>query len=230
MWLRMSLMTAGLVMVTMGADDESCDPERGAGAAAGGDGFEVQGDVTIPGEEAGTTESAPDVVADDLAYLREEEKLARDVYRFLGARWGLPVFSNIASSELTHTDRVAARMAELGLADPVVDDSEGVFVDASLDALYDTLTARGTPTLEAALQVGATIEDLDIQDLAVKRTHADDPATLAVYDDLMCGSRNHMRAFAGQLASRGASYDAQYLTQAEVDAIVQSPKERCGGG
>lgn len=163
----------------------------------------------------------------DLRYLREEEKLARDVYRTLGDTWGLQVFANIASSEETHTTRVAARIAELGFTDPVVDNTVGVFVDESLAELFTALTTQGKASLEAALQVGATIEDLDLLDLAEKHTRTNDTVTLAIYEDLMCGSRNHLRAFVGQLVSRGASYEAQFLTQAQVDAIVASPRETC---
>ena len=227
MWLRV-LMMAGLVATGMGANDDGC-AQDGDGPDRAATELGADGDVATAGE-TGNVGVIPAEVATDLAYLREEEKLARDVYDFLGAKWGLPIFGNIASSERTHTARVATRMAELGLPDPVVDDTGGAFVDTSLAELYAALTARGAASLEAALQVGATIEDLDIQDIALKRTRTDDPATLAVYDDLMCGSRNHLRAFVGQLTSRGAAYSAQYLSQAEVDAIVLSAKERCGGG
>ncbi|MDP2030099.1 MAG: DUF2202 domain-containing protein [Thiobacillus sp.] len=40
----------------------------------------------------------------DLLFMREEEKLARDVYLTLYETWGLAVFSNIASSEQSHMD------------------------------------------------------------------------------------------------------------------------------
>lgn len=38
--------------------------------------------------------------------MREEEKLARDVYLTFGEKWGLTLFTNIAKSEQTHTDAV----------------------------------------------------------------------------------------------------------------------------
>ncbi|MDK2464101.1 MAG: DUF2202 domain-containing protein, partial [Candidatus Korarchaeota archaeon] len=41
-----------------------------------------------------------------LLYMREEEKLARDVYLTLYEKWGLPIFQNIARSEQTHMDAV----------------------------------------------------------------------------------------------------------------------------
>ena len=42
----------------------------------------------------------------------------------------------------------------------------------------------------------------------------------------MSGSRNHLRAYVGQIENLGVVYEAQYLSQDEVDAIVDSPIER----
>ncbi len=42
----------------------------------------------------------------DILYLREEEKLARDVYLKLAERWQLPIFENIARAEQRHMDLV----------------------------------------------------------------------------------------------------------------------------
>ena len=41
-----------------------------------------------------------------LAFMREEEKLARDVYTNLYAKWGVSIFNNISKSEQTHMDAV----------------------------------------------------------------------------------------------------------------------------
>lgn len=237
MLLRTSWMAGvmtTLALTTMGANEEGCEPEQvgdgqvmgvdASDASAGADAADTGGGVVTPPDP---TPVPADLVA-DLTFLREEEKLARDVYRTLGARWGLRVFSNISASEETHMTRVLQRLDALGLPDPVVDDATGAFVDPILADLFTTLTTRGQASLEAALQVGATIEDLDIADLAQMRTRTDDATSLAVYDELMCGSRNHLRAFVGQLTSRGATYTAQYLSQAEVDGIVATPQERCG--
>lgn len=168
-------------------------------------------------------------VAADLLFLREEEKLARDVYLTLYDAWHLTPHQNIASSEQTHTDRVADLLAAAGLTDPVVDDTVGVFVNPQLDALYDELVAAGTPSEIEALRVGAIIEDLDIRDLDDMKARTTDPTVLATYDALQCGSRNHLRSFTGQLASRGVTYVPQYLTQTAYDAIVAGDRESCGG-
>jgi hypothetical protein len=70
-----------------------------------------------------------------------------------------------------------------------------------------------------ALQVGVCIEELDTGDLddAIAATRRSD--LLQVYGNLQRASRNHLRAFAGQLESRGVAYE---------DAILDSPMERGG--
>lgn len=42
----------------------------------------------------------------DMKYMLEEEKVARDVYEFLDTKWDLRVFNNIKSSEQRHMDMV----------------------------------------------------------------------------------------------------------------------------
>jgi len=161
----------------------------------------------------------------DLIHLREEEKLARDVYRYLFDVWGQWIFDNIAASEQQHMDAVKNLLDRYGIEDPVGDDVEGVFANPTLQSLYDSLTAVGALSNVDALYVGATIEDLDIYDIQHMVANTDKPDLLSVYENLMKGSRNHMRSFCGLLETFGESYTAQYLTQEEVDAIVSSDRE-----
>ncbi len=102
---------------------------------------------------------------DALVFLREEEKLARDVYSALYAEWGSNAFSNIASSEVRHMDGVKILLDACGVSDPVTDDTPGVFVNTELQAAYDSLVPQGSQSLEEAFKVGMTIENLDIEDL-----------------------------------------------------------------
>ena len=46
--------------------------------------------------------------ADSLAFMREEEQLAHDVYAASATLWGTPVFANISASEATHSAAVKA--------------------------------------------------------------------------------------------------------------------------
>lgn len=163
---------------------------------------------------------------ENLLYMREEEKLARDVYLTMHEAWGLNIFSNIAASEQSHTDAVAEMLEKYKLPDPVVDDRIGIFVNQELAQLYETLLTRGYQSSLEALFVGALIEEVDMIDLkqAIKETDNDDIQLL--YENLLSGSRNHLRAFVGLIEDQGIVYEAQFLSQDEVDAIVDSPMER----
>ncbi|MCA9669869.1 MAG: DUF2202 domain-containing protein [Myxococcales bacterium] len=225
-----SLVLASVVFLfaAAGCDGEEpiagSDSDQQAAVADGAglvDGSAADGAAATPGNCVGSP-------AEDLCFLREEEKLARDVYIELYKRWGIPVFDNISASEQTHTDAVRDLLAARGITDPVTDDTVGVLRDAKLAALYAQLVGSGQASQDAALTVGATIEDLDIHDINEMRSRSSDPAVLAVYDSLRCGSRNHLRAFVSQLASRGVTYNAQYISAQELAAIVSSSRETCG--
>ena len=171
---------------------------------------------------SGSSLEASDV--EGLLYMREEEKLARDVYEFLGAKWNLAIFGSIAASEQTHTDSIATLLTRYGIPDPAVNTARGEFTIPAIQALYDQLVALGSTSVVDALTVGAMIEDLDIVDLQNRATSV--PDIQVVYENLEKGSRNHLRSFVTQLAQNGATYTPQYLTQAEFDEIVSSPTER----
>ena len=166
-----------------------------------------------------------------LLYMREEEKLARDVYLTLYDAWGLRVFQNIARAEQIHMDAVLTLIARYGLDDPVTDDTIGVFTNADLQALYAQLVAQGSESLEAALRVGATIEEIDIQDLEAYLATTDAADIRLAYENLKAGSYNHLRAFVSTLeAQTGETYQPQYLAQSEYEAIMAGQTARVGQG
>jgi hypothetical protein len=160
-----------------------------------------------------------------LLHMREEEKLAHDVYVTLYAKWGVPVFNNISKSEQTHTDAILTLIQKYQLVDPVGTHEIGVFEDSTLQKLYNQLVEQGNLSLMDAYKVGATIEDLDIYDLNNWVKKADNQDILFVYGNLTKGSRNHMRAFYSQITSSGGTYAAQFISQAELEAIINSDKE-----
>jgi len=173
-----------------------------------------------------STSTALDDLSDNeaagLVFMREEEKLARDVYIYLYETWGQKTFDNIASSEQTHTDAMLDLLYKYGIDDPVGDNSEGVFVDQNLQGLYDTLTASGSASLIDALLVGATIEEIDLIDIKhlVDELDGNDDIRL-VYENLIAGSENHLRAFVRVLQQQGIIYTPGHLSQEEYDAIVK---------
>jgi hypothetical protein len=166
-----------------------------------------------------------------LLYMREEEKLAHDVYVTLYEKWGLPIFQNIANSEQTHTEAVKSLLDRYGLEDPAEGNGVGVFADSALQALYDQLVDTGDDSLAAALGVGAAIEEIDILDLETRLTQTDNQDIALVYDNLASGSRNHLRAFVSTLERQtGEAYQPQYMDQASYDALISTGVERGGRG
>ena len=82
------------------------------------------------------------------------------------------------------------------LTDPAAGNADGVFVNTDIQMLYDSLIARGTPSLLDGLYVGVLIEELDIFDLERLLGELDDnPDITLLYENLQKGSRNHLRAF-----------------------------------
>ena len=159
-----------------------------------------------------------------LIWMREEEKLAHDVYVTLGNLWGSNVFSNISQAENTHVSSVGTLLDRYDIKDPITSSEVGVFTDPTFTKLYGELVATGSKSLIDAMTVGAVIEDLDIMDLQRLVSTSTDIAI--VYDALELGSRNHMRAFYRQLQRLGADYTPTYISQAAFDAIIASNMEQ----
>lgn len=178
--------------------------------------------ATLPIEALSDAEKA------SLAYMREEEKLAYDVYTQLDLLWGTQtrVFGNIAKSEATHTEAVRQLLLRYSLTDPADNLGAGMFFNAGLQVLYRDLLSQGAPSLVTALQVGAAIEELDIVDIQTALLSIDNQDIRAVYESLAKGSRNHLRSFVKTLAQQGATYTPQRLSPVEYSAIINTPIER----
>ncbi len=160
-----------------------------------------------------------------LVLMREEEKLARDVYIHLYETWGLRIFNNISNSESTHMYAIKVILDRYNLIDPITDDLVGDFANEELSELYHTLTAIGDSSLTQALSVGATIEDLDIKDLMDLTLVSDNEDILYTYDNLTRGSRNHIRSFTDQLARYDVNYDAQFISDSLLTSILLANRE-----
>jgi hypothetical protein len=157
---------------------------------------------------------------EQLQFMREEEKMARDVYVYLYDLWSNKVFLNISKAEQMHMDSVNKFLQAYGITDPALA-NYGQFTNQTLQALYDSLIEMGSASLTDALMAGALIEEVDIKDLLTILEQIDDPAIKQMYTSLLYGSYNHLRAFVNQLKSLGVTYASQgYLTQQQVDEII----------
>lgn len=167
---------------------------NGNGSSTGGNG---NADAIVQQLDAlPTTDLTDDEVA-GLQWMREEEKLARDVYDAMFAKWNLQIFDNISNSEQTHMDAVLALLDRHDVTDPAAGMAAGEFTNPDLQALYDNLIAQGSTSATDALEVGVAIEELDIADLQARQTTTADIAL--VYDHLETGSEHHLEAFNRQL-------------------------------
>ena len=193
-----------------------------------GNGNANAGSVTDQtGNGNGTGTSVLDVPASDLSpeetaamiFMREEEKLARDVYNALYEIWGQPTFTNIASSEQMHIDEIKLLLDRYSLADPALE--PGSFSNSDLVVLYDQLVAQGSVSLAEAIKVGAAIEEIDILDLQERLAQTDNADIQQVFNNLILGSYNHLNAFVGALSMQtGETYIPQYLSAEAYAAIV----------
>ena len=132
---------------------------------------------------------------DGLIHMRIEEKLARDVYIVMGELWNYKVFLNIQLSEQKHMDVVKNLLDKYSIPDPLITDSVGVFPDPQFQLLYDQYIQQGNQSLQEALLVGKSIEELDIADLTNQLTFVDNPDIIRVYQNLKAASVNHLAAF-----------------------------------
>jgi hypothetical protein len=130
-----------------------------------------------------------------LAAMAQEEKLAHDVYVAFAARYDAMIFDRIATAETQHLTIVRALLTRYGLTDPTAGLADGQFGDPTVQATYDQLLAQGQADLAAALQVGRTVEQTDIDDLRAALTGLTAPDVTQVYQNLLRASQHHLAAF-----------------------------------
>jgi hypothetical protein len=182
--ILLSVQGAGATEITSGGNDALLSCGCGGGGGGGGGG---SGGILTQAE------------IDGLNYMREEEKLARDAYLTLYAKWGLPIFSNIASSEVRHMSKVKDLLDRYGLPDPAAGNAIGEFTDPFLQQLYDDLMVQGSQSSIEALKVGVAIEEVDIADLQRYLETTNRTDITRVYTNLMNASYMHLSAFNSQL-------------------------------
>lgn len=192
-----------------------------ASTRAAAQGSAQQGGQVLPAQSLSQEE------IDQLLFIREEEKLARDVYLALADKWDAPIFTNIAQSEQQHMDAVGQLIEKYGLEDPITDDTPGVFTNDTLRDLYNDLVSSGDVDLGyvapglviegggtsqlAAYKVGAFIEEFDIIDIQHAIAEASHSDVENVYENLVRGSRNHLRSFVGLIEATG-DYEPVVMT------------------
>ena len=186
---------------------------------------QISDDSLFMENEAVTMHYSSDSVSEKeiigLRFMREEEKLAGDVYKLFYKMYGLNIFNNIASSEDTHTEAVLDLINVFGIDDPSESVAEGTYADTALQSLYDNLITQGKDSETDALLVGALIEETDIIDIQNQLDEfVQNEEIRVVYLNLIKGSKNHLRAFVRNLNSRGVAYSPQLLDESYYNEII----------
>ena len=165
----------------------------------------------------------------DLTFMREEEKMARDVYAELYEYYKeggteLLILANIATSEQQHMDAMLHLLKKYRLDDPAAGMERGEFENTTLAAVYQNLvsdsdtnqpilnepTSGGKVSPMAALYVGAWIEERDMVDIMHAISNTGRADIIGTYTNLLCGSRSHLRAFVEQLGPEDYEPQIQY--------------------
>ena len=159
-----------------------------------------------------------------LLKMKEEEKLARDVYSVLYQKWESIIFSNISTAENNHLNAIVLLLASYGTADTSIAEP-GIFANAEVQTLYNELVAKASVSIEEAYKTGALIEEMDINDLSVALNTTTNENVILVFENLLKGSRNHLRVFNRQLSALGLVYSPVFISQTDYDLIVNSSME-----
>ncbi|MGD8581643.1 MAG: DUF2202 domain-containing protein [Gammaproteobacteria bacterium] len=180
-----------------------------------------------------------------LIFMCEEEKLARDTYITLGARYPeAAVFGRIDDSEERHKCAVADMLEKYEIPNPSTNDNVGVFTGEDygwyFTEKFNALVERGSVSVLEALYVGAFIEELDMLDInqcpqvivetdngindvsECGKVYTDNADILRLYGSLLEGSESHLRAYVSNIEKQigEGNYVAQVLTQEQVDTIL----------
>lgn len=157
-----------------------------------------------------------------IAYMWNEEKLAKDIYLELNLLYPTQQLENIATkSETIHQALVEdlVQRYDLNITN-LVDYKEnyseeelrafksGEFGVQEIQDLYDTLYAEGKQSQQAALEVGCKVEVTDVEDLLdeIKIAETVDAQDLiATWNVLLSGSYNHYWAFDKGLKNKGVT-------------------------
>lgn len=159
-----------------------------------------------------------------LLHMKEEEKLARDVYIALFDKWGYKVFQNISEAEDNHLNAIIFLLKNYGSEYTKINE-KGIFSDPEFQELYKELVAKGSVSLAEAFKTGALIEEMDIKDLNEYLDKVGNENIRLVFENLNRGSRNHLRAFNNHITRLGLTYTPVYISQDEYDQIISSQNE-----
>ncbi len=179
-----------------------------------------------------------------LAYMWNEEKLAKDIYLALNELTPHQTLYNIATrSEVQHEAAVENLVQKYDINITNLENYEisyseeelralapGEYAVPEVQELYDTLYAKGSQSLQDALEVGCMVEVTDVEDLDKYIEIAGDAGDLvAVFGFLRSGSYNHYWAFDRALKNMGVSEGCCSLGEAYCKTEEEYPSSNGQG-
>ncbi|MEF8776335.1 MAG: DUF2202 domain-containing protein [Haloarculaceae archaeon] len=200
------------------------EPAR-IGSSEGARGESIASEALGKWLDAQATGDVSETERADIFSMREEERVARDVYLALADAWSLRSHDTISDSEQTHMDAILGLVEKYDLEEPATG-GLGTFTNQELQALHDEPVAWGRESELASLKVGCHIEEKNMHDIQVRIDRADEDPIVTVYENLIRGSRNHLRVFYRTLTDAGGDYEPVYVSQERFDEIVNSDRER----
>ena len=178
------IITAALVAISLVATPMTALAGKGKGKSAANPATCVAAVTTLSTEEVAA-----------LQWMREEEKLARDVYDAMSALYPEAIFKNIAAAEQRHFDAIGEKLVFFGIDDPAATTAPGEFTNPDLQALYTELFDLGSISYVGALGVGVTIEEEDIVDLEAAIAGTTSFTLIQTYQNLLRASEQHLKSF-----------------------------------
>jgi hypothetical protein len=131
-----------------------------------------------------------------LQLAREEERVARDLYKVLADTYnGAVPFSRITLSEQRHYEAIGVLLQRHHVTDPSAGKAAGTYADPTLQTNYNTWLAQGKVSLDKAYDVGVAVEKADIADLKSSINTVTEADVRQVLTHLLNASQHHLTAY-----------------------------------
>jgi len=219
--LLLSLIPAALFSCTK---NESLDPSELMLSGTPMEMIMVKSDGTTTFITAGVTppfDSTADLTANEIEFayaVREDEKVARDLYFAFFEKYKLKAFENISKAESNHIRAVELLLSYYEIDYPEIGEY-GKFADPTRQQMYDSLLIKGETALEA-FKVMAQLEEENIVSFGEVLEDIENDNIAIVIENLLKASENHFKAAIRQITALGGEYTAQYMSQEQYSAII----------
>lgn len=127
-----------------------------------------------------------------LIFMRQEEKLLRDVYTVFSQTWEIKIFDQFKQAEQRHMDAIERLLNKYSITDPVTSDEIGVFDDPQFQQKFNDYTAQGIISISEAMSAAQTMEQEAIEVIINYLLYVDNSDIFKVYTNLKTASEVHL--------------------------------------